>query len=205
VDTQVDFLSRNSRLYVRGAEKIIPTLQKLTQWADEKQIALISSACAHRAGDPELDTYGPHCMAGTPGQQKIAETLLARRLVVPNRPIDLPDLRSFQQIVIEKQEFDAFSNPNAEAIVRQFGSELSFVLYGVTTDVCVTVAANALLERGHHVSLVSDAVAALDKSKASSFLTSFLQRGGSLVHSEDIFQDRRVRDEPGFFGDTRPA
>ncbi len=106
VDMQVDFLSPSGRLYIPGAERIIPNLRLLTEWALQRGCPIVSSACAHQSGDPELEIYGQHCMAGTPGQQKIPETLVANRFVVPNRPIDLPDLRRFQQIIIEKQAFD---------------------------------------------------------------------------------------------------
>jgi nicotinamidase/pyrazinamidase len=33
VDTQVDFLSPGGRLYVPGAERIVPNLHLLTEWA----------------------------------------------------------------------------------------------------------------------------------------------------------------------------
>jgi len=186
VDTQRDFLNTGGRLYVPGAEKIIPSLHELTVWAGAHQIPIISSACAHRPGDPELKTYGEHCMAGTPGQQKVHETLLPRRFTVPNHQIELPHVKSFQQIIIEKQQFDVFTNPNTDRLVQQFGSRLLILLYGVTTDICVAEAANSLLERGHRVELVTDAIAALDAQKAAAFLDSFRKRGGILVSTRDV-------------------
>jgi nicotinamidase/pyrazinamidase len=189
VDTQIDFLLPGGRLYVPGAEKIIPNLHELTAWAGAHCIPIISSACAHLPGDPEMRTYGPHCVAGTPGQQKIPETLLPNRLVVPNRRFELPDLRSFQQVIVEKQAFDPFTNPNTEQVLQQFGNDLSIVMYGVTTDICVACAADALLDRGRHVQLVSNAVAALDEKKAASFLDSFRKRGGMLVRTRNVLRE----------------
>jgi nicotinamidase/pyrazinamidase len=121
---------------------------ELTVWAGARQVPIISSACAHQPGDPELQTFGPHCMAGTAGQQKVPETLLPSRFTLANRDVELPNLKSFQQIIIEKQRFDVFTNPNTERVVSQFGGRLLIFLYGVTTDICVAHAANALLERG---------------------------------------------------------
>src|SRR5215469_5854840 len=181
VDTQKHFLLPGGRLWVHGAEKIIPNLHELTVWAGAHQIPIISSACAHLLIDPEIQTYGPHCMAGTPGQEKIGETLLPNRFTVPNRQVELPNLKSFQQVIIEKQRFDAFTNPNTERVLHQFGSRLLILVYGVTTDICVALAADALLERGHRVELVSDAIAALDEKRAIVFLDSFGRRGGLLV------------------------
>lgn len=192
VDTQRDFLVPGGRLYIPGAEKIIPNLHELTVWASVHQIPLISSACAHLPNDPEIQIYGPHCMVGTPGQQKVAETLLPSRFTVPNRHIELPNLKPFQQVIIEKQRFDVFTNPNADRVVHQFGSRLLILMYGVTTDICVAYAANALLERGHRVELVSDAIAALDEEKAAMFLDSFRRRGGLLMRTRDVLRETRV-------------
>jgi nicotinamidase-related amidase len=62
-------------------------------------------------------------------------------------------------------------------------------MYGVTTDICVACAADALLDRGRHVQLVSNAVAALDEKKAASFLDSFRKRGGMLVRTRNVLRE----------------
>jgi len=188
VDTQVDFLLPGGRLYVSAAEKIIPNLQRLTAWADSHAVPVVSSACAHQSGDPELDVYGPHCRAGSPGQEKVPETLLPNQYVVRNQPVELPNLKSFQQTIIEKQAFDVFSNPNSDRVVRQFGNGLRIVMYGLVTEICVAYAAHALLDRGHQVELIRDAIAALDEQKAAAFLEAFVDRGGRLVEASDILK-----------------
>lgn len=101
-------------------------------------------------------------------------------------------MKAFQQIIIEKQRFDVFTNPNADRVLQEFGSHLLILLYGVTTDICVAHAANALLERGHRVALAADAVAALDTRKAESFLESFQERGGTLVNTRDVLWQARA-------------
>jgi nicotinamidase/pyrazinamidase len=189
VDTQVDFMIPGGSLYVPGAEKIIPNLRALTAWAGNHQVLVVSSACAHQPGDQEFAIFRPHCLAGTPGQQKVPETLLANRFVVPGRSVALPDLRSFQQVIIEKRVFDVFSNPNAEPILDQLGAGLRVVMYGVVTEICVASAANGLLTRGHHVELVRDAVAALDEQKAAGFLERFEKAGGRLVKTDAILRE----------------
>lgn len=191
VDTQVDFMLASGKLYVPGAEKIIGHLRQLTRWAGAHAIPVIASACAHHPEDREIETYGPHCMAGTAGQQKIPQTLLARRLVIPNRRINLPDFAPFEQIVIEKQAFDVFTNPNTEDIVSKFGGHPRIILYGVATDICVAAAARALVERGCRVELVSDAIAALDEQNAAKFFEWFETHSGNLttvnqVVSQDV-------------------
>lgn len=186
VDTQVDFISPGGRLHVPGAESIVPNLARLTQCACDGSVSLISSACAHHSGDPELKLYGPHCMAGTPGQRKIPETLLPHRYVVPNRPVKLPKLEHFQQIIIEKQAFDVFTNPNSAKLLQQFDHTSRIILYGVVTEICVASAARRLLQYGHRVELVIDAVCALDSPQAAKFVDEFVRGGGELVTTDEV-------------------
>ncbi len=149
VDTQVDFMLPEGKLYVPGAETIIPTLAKLTHWAEQHDVLVVASADAHQPGDEEFSLYPPHCLAGTPGQKKIPETSLAPQFTIPNRPgAELPDPERYQQIVIEKQKFDVFTNPNTESLLAQLGKP-EIVLYGVVTEICVSAAGQGLLDRGY--------------------------------------------------------
>src|SRR5271157_4031093 len=101
VDTQVDFMLPEGKLYVPGAERIIPTLARLTNWAAQHQVRVIASADAHQPGDEEFSLYPPHCLAGTPGQKKIPETSLTPQFTIPNRHgAEFPDAERYPQIVI---------------------------------------------------------------------------------------------------------
>ena len=155
-DTQVDFMRPEGKLYVPGAESIIPNLGRLTSWAEEHRVLVVGSVDAHQPDDPEFRQYPPHCIAGTPGQRKIPQTQMTAELIIPNRPVDLPaNLESFDQVVLEKQTVDVFTNPNTEPLLRRLGKR-HVVLYGVFTDVCVACAGNGLLERDYDVTLVTD-------------------------------------------------
>jgi nicotinamidase/pyrazinamidase len=192
VDTQIDFLVPEGRLYVVDSENIRPKLQVLTTWAGEQGVPVISTACAHQPNDSELQVYGQHCMTGTPGQQKVPETLLPNRVVVPNRPIALGDLRTFQQVILEKQEFDFATNPNSRQALQQFGERLEILLCGVVTEICVAAAARSLFDWGHKVSVIWDAVAGLDSTKAQAFADELIGRGGRLVTVGDVTQSPRI-------------
>lgn len=185
VDTQVDFLLPGGRLYVPGAEAIIPNLARLTLLARDQRLPLISSTDAHHPDDPELQTYPPHCIAGTPGQQKVPETLLANRYVISNLEAELPPLKDFQQIVIEKRQFDVFTNSSTDKLLQQFGPALEILMYGVVTEICVAAAARGLLQRGHKVTLVSDAIRELDQTKAFQLVDEVLSAGGQLIATDE--------------------
>jgi nicotinamidase/pyrazinamidase len=188
VDTQADFMLPQGKLYVPGAEAIIPTLARLTQWAAQHGVLVVASADAHQPGDEEFSQYPPHCLAGTPGQRKIPETSLTPQFTIPNRAgADLPDAGRYRQVVIEKQKFDVFTNPNTEAFLAQLGKP-EIVLYGVVTEICISAAGRGLLDRGYRVSVVEDAIRHLDRDKGRAFLEEVLQRGGRIVTAEQVLR-----------------
>ena len=186
VDTQVDFMLPEGKLYVPGAETIIPTLARLTHWAAQHHVLVVASADAHQPDDEEFSQYPPHCLAGTPGQRKIPETSLTPQSTIPNRyGAELPDAGLYQQIVLEKQKFDVFTNPNTEAFMAQLGRP-EIALYGVVTEICVSAAARGLLDRGYRVTVVEDAIQPLDRDKGRAFLEEVRQRGGRIVTAEQL-------------------
>jgi nicotinamidase/pyrazinamidase len=188
VDTQVDFLDPEGKLYVPGSEAIVPALRRLTQWAAEHGVLVVASACAHHEDDAEFQQWPPHCVAGTAGQQKIAETTLPRQYVLPNRRVEIPaELSAWQQVVVEKQQLDVFTNPNTEPLVEQLGRP-DVVLYGVVTEFCVALAAKHLLERGCRVTLVEDAVAALDAAKARQYVEELVEQGARWARASDVVE-----------------
>jgi nicotinamidase/pyrazinamidase len=181
VDTQADFMLPEGKLYVPGAETIIPTLAKLTNWAAQRDVLVVASTDAHQPDDEEFSLYPPHCLAGTPGQKKISETTLLPQFTIANRPLTgLPHAWRYRQIIIEKQEFDVFTNPNTDPLLKQLGAP-EIVLYGVVTEICVSAATRGLLDRGYRVTVLEDAIQHLDQEKARSFLEEVRQRGGQAV------------------------
>ena len=187
VDTQVDFIHPSGKLYVPDAEKIVPNLKRLTSWASRQGILVIASVDAHREGDAEFEQYPPHCLMGTPGQNKIPDTLLPNHYVIPNRKVDLPDgLFGFQQLIIEKQHFDVFTNPNVDSLLRQLGKDHEIVLYGVVTEICVDHAAQGLLDYGFRVHLVTDAIMHLDEAKGRAAREKIQQRGGNVTITDQV-------------------
>src|SRR5207249_1017856 len=159
VDTQIDFLHPAGALYVPGAESIVDQLAALNRYAASHGIPVVSTMDAHTENDPEFKLWPHHCVAGTAGQQKPARTLLEKRLSVPNAPCELA-LDGVQQILLEKQTLDCFSNVNLPALLDRLGAD-RYVVYGVVTEICVKLAAFGLLKTGRRVELVTDALRCL--------------------------------------------
>ena len=184
VDTQADFMLPGGKLYIPGAETIIPTLAQLTRWAASHQVLVVADVDAHQPDEEEFSLYPPHCLVGTPGQKKIPETTLSPQFIIPNRPkAELPAAERYRQIVIEKQTIDVFTNPNIEAFLAWIGKP-DIVLYGVVTEICVAFATRGLLDRGYQVTVVEDAIQHLDQEKGRAFLEEVRRRGGRVVSAD---------------------
>jgi nicotinamidase/pyrazinamidase len=162
VDTQRDFMLPTGALYVPGAERILPKLRRLFDFARKNEISILSSADAHVADDPEFKKFPPHCVQGTEGQRKVDETLLPRPLIFQLQPVNrnlTEAVRKHQQIIVEKQSLDLFSNPIAERLMRVLPPRA--IVFGVATEYCVKMACIGLRRMGVQTVLITDAVRAL--------------------------------------------
>jgi nicotinamidase/pyrazinamidase len=71
VDTQADFMLPGGKLYVPGAERLLPNIRRLTDAARQGRVFLVSHGCFHIKDDPEFKTFPPHCIKGTAGSAYI--------------------------------------------------------------------------------------------------------------------------------------
>jgi len=186
VDAQQDFMLPGGKLYVPGAEKIIPNIARLVNVAREGRVLLISSACRHLADDPEFKIFPPHCVRGTPGERIIPQGLAEKVHSVPNDgTAKLPDsIFDNQQLIIEKQTLDVFGNPHTETIVNRLGKDTKYLVFGVVVEHCVYLAAKALLDRGHKVSIVKDAVETLKGADGRRSLDELKSLGTQFVSTD---------------------
>lgn len=191
VDTQADFMLPGGKLYVPGAERLIPNLKRLTDAGRENRVFIIGDACVHTADDPEFQQFPPHCVKGTPGAEIIPETRADRIFVVPNRrgaPIP-QDLSVYQQVILEKQTLNVFDNPNTpillERVARFTDPDAEIFVFGVVTEYCVRLAAKGLLERGRRVALVQDAIETLKREDGPKAIAELTAAGARLVTTED--------------------
>ena len=207
VDTQYDFMKPDGKLYVPGAQDIIPNLKRLTEYAHSHGIRVVASADDHVMGHPEISdrpdwksTFPPHCMRGTSGQKKIPETALRDPLVVePARtdPKALADrVRAHKgDILFHKHRFDVFTNENVTAVLDVLDPQ-DVVLYGVATDVCDKAAIEGLLERRPHMRLfvVTDAIKGIDQDASEHLLREWGDEGVRLVKTREVVEEGLVEE-----------
>lgn len=187
VDAQADFMLPGGKLYVPGAEKIVPNIQRLVSAAVEAGALLVSSADSHPENDPEFETFPPHCIRGTPGARVLPEGMAETFRTIPNDPSHkLPDdILRCPQIVFEKQTLDVFDNPHAGELVERLGSDAEYVVFGVVTEYCVRCAAQGLLERGRKVAIVKDAIETLQPEDGRRALDELQERGARLITTDE--------------------
>jgi len=183
VDTQADFMLPGGKLYVPGAEKLLPNIRQLTDAARQGRVFLVSHGCFHTNDDPEFKLFPPHCVKDTPGADFVPEALTDRVARVANTAdARLPDeLEAFQQILLEKQTLDIFESRHAAALVEHLGSAPEFVVFGVVTEYCVGFAAKGLLQRGRRVSVVEDAIETLKPEDGARAVAELRTLGAQVI------------------------
>lgn len=190
VDAQRDFLSPGGHLYVPGAEKLLPTIRRLTDAARQGKVFLVSHGCFHTPNDPEFKIFPPHCVKGTVGAELVAEALTENVVRVPNdAQAKLPeDLSQYQQVLLEKQTLNIFESRHADALVQRLGTHPEFVVFGVVTEYCVSLAAKGLLERGRRVAVVRDAIETLKQEDGKKAIEDLERLGARMTTADQALQ-----------------
>src|SRR6476661_6186736 len=186
VDAQADFMLPGGKLYVPGAEKLLPNIRRLTDAARQGRIFLVSHGCYHTKNDPEFAIFPPHCVKGTPGANLVPEALTEKVVTVPNEAAASlpPDLSRYQQILLEKQTLNIFESRHADELVERLGPNVEFVVFGVVTEFCVRFAAKGLLERGRRVSVVRDAIETLNSEDGKRAVTELQALGATFITTD---------------------
>jgi nicotinamidase/pyrazinamidase len=189
VDTQVDFMLPDGKLYVRGAEATAPAMRMLVEAARAAGVTHVASADDHELTDEEISedpdfqtTYPPHCLRGTRGARKIPETEQVDP--VPIALGSLPDkwLRG-REFLLLKKNFDVFTNPNTDHLLTLLDPD-EIVVFGVATDVCNDAAIRGFLQRGRRVVFVEDAARGLDDARVATATAAWRDGGVQFTTSD---------------------
>jgi nicotinamidase/pyrazinamidase len=191
VDTQVDFMLPQGKLYVPGAEETASAMERLVRAAREAGIVHVASADDHELTDSEISeqpdyatTYPPHCLRGTRGACKIPET--EQEDPVPITLEHLPEryLRG-REFLLLKKSFDVFTNPNTGRLLDHLDPD-EVVVFGVATDVCDDAAIRGFLERGLKVRFVEDAARGLDEGRVAKCTSAWRDAGVEFTTADEV-------------------
>ncbi len=188
VDVQADFMLPGGKLYVPGAEQLLPNIRRLTDAARRREVFLVSHGCFHTANDPEFKQFPPHCVKGTAGAEFVPEALTEKFIRMKNdASVKLPeDLSKYQQIILEKQTLDVFESRHADELVERLGNTAEFVVFGVVTEYCVSLAVKGLLKRKRRVAVVRDAIETLAPESGEKTLAELRSLGARVVTTDEV-------------------
>jgi nicotinamidase/pyrazinamidase len=191
VDTQVDFIEADGKLAVPDADAVVPAMARLVEWARREGIPHVASVDDHELTDIEIseapdytDTFPPHCLRGTRGAEKIAQTVQFDP--VPLGATEVPDrwLRG-REFLLLKKHFDVFTNPNTER-VRHLLAPDEVELFGVATDICNDAAIKGLRARGYDVTFVENASCGIDDERSQACIVDWRGGGVRIATVDDV-------------------
>jgi nicotinamidase-related amidase len=195
INTQRDFVLHDGKFHIEGAENLVPKWKAITDLARDQKVKIVCSVDCHVPGDPQLKSWGgpypDHCMAGTSGQQKIAETAPLNPLMLENReytPDEIQKILDHEgEIEFRRQQFEKLAdNPHLSAILRLvLRPYQDIVMYGVYTEACVAREITALIGVGPKLHLVTDAVAVVG-GESPTFNEKLKQEGVELISFDDL-------------------
>jgi nicotinamidase/pyrazinamidase len=113
--------------------------------------------------------------------------MLSRPLIFQNKSVDrnlIETVRKYQQIIIEKQTLDVFSNPMTERILRALPPRA--IVFGVATEYCVRLACLGLRQRGVQTALVTDAIRAITLKGETEALEEMRKAGVEFITLETL-------------------
>lgn len=198
VDTQYDFIVPDGRLYAKGAEEIIPIVSDLRAMALDNGCSIVASVDWHDPNNPEISdhpdfvkTFPPHCVAGTPGAERVGYLGHLSVDVVEldlRNPGELAELVQKEQfhIAIHKEAISVFSNPNTVNLIES-ASPGMIVVFGAMLEFCVQDTLRGLARFPDvQLVLVKDATASLDPGVEARVLAELQRIGIEITESSRL-------------------
>jgi nicotinamidase/pyrazinamidase len=191
VDTQVDFMLPDGKLYIPGAADASPSMARLVAAARAAGLPHVASADDHELTDEEISdrpdferTYPPHCLRGTRGARKVPETEQADPVPLALTAVPARFLAG-REFLLLKKSVDVFTNPNADSLLTALDPG-EIVLFGVATDLCDDAAIRGLLARGRRVVFVEEAARGLDEERSARCIDSWRELGVELASVDEV-------------------
>jgi len=203
VDTQFDFMQPQGKLYVPGAEKIIDKVSQVRKFALQNGYSIIADIDWHSRDNAEISdnpdyklTFPPHCMAGSPGSERVGYLGELPIEYVQIEPMDTIALRKLidknqLHIVIRKESIDVFDNPNTDKLVKLLKPK-TVVAFGVALDFCVYCVLRGLARHsGIKLFLLKDIVRGLGTRPEKELLDEFRQMGVEITQFSELLRQLR--------------
>jgi nicotinamidase/pyrazinamidase len=193
VDTQLDFMKPEGKLYVPGAETIIPKVSEVRRFALEGGYSMVADIDWHSRDNPEIsdtpdfkETFPPHCMAGEPGAERVGFLGNVPIQYIDVDKMDVGAIRALIRdeqfhVVIRKESLSVFDNPNTHKLVELMKPR-KVIVFGVALDFCVYYVVRGLSKFvGVEISLLRDVVKGLEARPEREVLDELQQMGVEIT------------------------
>ena len=158
------------------AEKIIPNVEQLLNFAREKKISVVYVNDAHLPNvDTEFDVWPQHAVAGTWGAQVVDELK--------------PEKGDF---VFQKRRYSAFQGTGLDQLLRELKVD-TLILTGVVTDICIQHTAADAFFRGYKIIVPEDCVEAINEQTQKAALDYLKRVYGCKITRVDEMMKKRWR------------
>jgi len=145
VDMLNDFIHPEGKLFFPKGSRVIEPILRLKTALRAFGVPVVYDNDAHPKNSQEFEAWPPHCIMGRWGARLVRELAAG--------PGD---------IVFHKDSLTFFYNDMAEQLLRGLGAKRLFVA-GVATEYCVQSCVLDARKRGFAVTVISDAVAGVDR------------------------------------------
>ena len=180
VDVQRDFLPGGT-LAVPDGDEIVPVLAACIGAFARHKLPVFASRDWHPPDHCSFREAGgqwpPHCVAGSPG----AELDPALRLPVEARIVD-------KGRFADRDAYSAFEGTELDSWLKELGVQRLFI-GGLATDYCVLESALDALRHGYHVTLLTDAIRAIDRANGKRAIDTLRREHATITDSADILDE----------------
>lgn len=193
INTLEDFFGAQGAVAAVNRETVRPKIKELAYLIMHSRLMVLAGVDLHAPGDPEFAQYNlpPHGIDRSPGRQKIFETYVRGASVIPpsgkRRPWpNMTELRQRGgQLILEKSQFDFFSNPALHETLKNFQPR-ELILYGAILEQDIFYTACAARNLLYTVTIAEDACGIRDKAAAEQARAGMLLRGVRFEFTEEV-------------------
>jgi nicotinamidase/pyrazinamidase len=156
IDMIKDFVDRDGSLAVPAALETVQPIAELLNEARERNVPVIYINDAHDPDDIEFEFWPPHAVVGTEGSAIIDE-------LKPQPQDTIVGKKKYLHDILKKKKIN------------------SLVLTGTVTNICVLITSIEAMMRGYDVTVVRDAVSAINEEDGEFALRQIEQIYGGKV------------------------
>ncbi|MDP8216653.1 MAG: nicotinamidase [Candidatus Kaelpia imicola] len=184
VDVQNDFCFKGA-LAVKGADEIIPALNKYITLFQEKKYSVFASRDWHPQNSQHFKDFGGlwplHCVQGTEGAKFYPDLKLPQDIIIISSGMG-----------VNEDGYSAFEGRDSkdialEGVLRGLGIEELYI-GGIATDYCVKATTLDALRLGFKVMVLTDGIKGvnIERDDSRKALDEMVSQGASLIDFKEL-------------------